>query len=81
MFDRLGELAQEHAELERTLADSAVHSDPERARALARRYGEISPVVETYHQWQETTMPVGLCVIRTAESVVLTLCPPGPEER
>ena len=28
-----------------------------------------------------TTMPVGTCVIRTAESVVLTLCPPGPLER
>src|SRR3712207_8012997 len=26
-------------------------------------------------------MPVGMWVIRTAESVVLTLCPPGPEER
>ena len=26
-------------------------------------------------------MPVGRCVIRTAESVVFTLCPPGPEER
>ena len=26
-------------------------------------------------------MPVGRCVIRTAESVVLTLWPPGPEER
>ena len=25
------------------------------------------------------TMPVGRCVIRTAESVVLTLCPPGPD--
>ena len=23
-------------------------------------------------------MPVGMCVMRTAESVVLTLCPPGP---
>ena len=23
-------------------------------------------------------MPVGRCVIRTAESVVFTLCPPGP---
>ena len=31
--------------------------------------------------WQETTIPVGRWVIRTAESVVLTLCPPGPEER
>ena len=31
--------------------------------------------------WQLTTMPVGRCVMRTAESVVLTLCPPGPEDR
>ena len=53
MFDRLGELAKEHADLERTLADSAVHADPDRARALSRRYGEISPVVEIYHQWQQ----------------------------
>ncbi len=26
-------------------------------------------------------MPVGMWVIRTAESVVLTLWPPGPDER
>jgi hypothetical protein len=26
-------------------------------------------------------MPLGRWVIRTAESVVLTLCPPGPEDR
>ena len=31
--------------------------------------------------WQLTTMPVGTCVIRTAESVVFTLWPPGPLER
>ena len=31
--------------------------------------------------WQETTIPVGRCVIRTAESVVLTDWPPGPDER
>ena len=29
----------------------------------------------------ETTRPVGMWVMRTAESVVLTDCPPGPEER
>jgi hypothetical protein len=28
-----------------------------------------------------TTMPVGRWVTRTAESVVLTDCPPGPVER
>ena len=54
MFDRLGELAQEHAELERVLADAAVHSDPDRARALSRRYGELSHAVDAYHQWQQT---------------------------
>ena len=53
MFDRLGELAEEHADLERILADSAVHADPDRARALSRRYGEISPVVEIYHRAYE----------------------------
>ncbi len=59
VFDRLGELAQEHAELERELADPAVHADPERARALSRRYGELSGVVETYHEWQQTVADEG----------------------
>ena len=31
--------------------------------------------------WQDTTMPLGRWVMRTAESVVLTHCPPGPDER
>ena len=31
--------------------------------------------------WQLTTMPVGRWVMRTAESVVFTDCPPGPDER
>ncbi len=55
MFDRLSELAAEHTELEHTLADPAVHADPDRARALSRRYGEISPVVEAYRAWQQTS--------------------------
>ncbi len=54
MFERLAELADEHARLERDLADPAVHSDPERARALGRRYGELSPIVAAYRQWQQT---------------------------
>ena len=31
--------------------------------------------------WHATTMPLGRCVIRTAESVVFTPWPPGPLER
>ena len=33
----------------------------------------------TSRSGRTTTVPVGRCVMRTAESVVLTLCPPGPE--
>ncbi len=53
MFDRLGELADEHAVLERDLADPAVHADPERARALGRRYAELTPVVHAYREWRQ----------------------------
>ena len=54
MFERLAELADEHARLEHELADPAVHADPERSRALGRRYGELTPIVTTYRLWQRT---------------------------
>ncbi len=55
MFERLAELASEHAALERELSDAAVHADPERARALGRRYGELSSIVHAYQEWEQTT--------------------------
>ncbi len=54
MFDRLSELAEEHARLEHDLAGAALHSDPERAKALGRRYSELTPVIEAYTRWQQT---------------------------
>ena len=54
MFERLAELADEHARLEHELADPAVHADPERSRALGRRYGELTPIVTAYRLWQRT---------------------------
>jgi len=45
VFERLAELAEEYARVERDLADAAVHSDPERSRALGRRYSELSPIM------------------------------------
>jgi peptide chain release factor 1 len=54
VFDRLGELADEHASLERDLADPGVHADPERARTLGRRYAELTPVTRAYREWQQT---------------------------
>ena len=52
MFDRLDELAAEYTALERDLADPAVHADPDRVRALGRRYGQLGPVVHAYREWQ-----------------------------
>src|SRR5579859_1580777 len=51
MLDRLADLATEHAQLERDLADPAVHADQDRARALGRRYSELTPIVAAYTQW------------------------------
>ena len=50
MFERLAELAEEYAQVERDLSDAAVHSDPERSRALGRRYGELTPVTAQYER-------------------------------
>jgi peptide chain release factor 1 len=43
-------LLAEHAELERQLADPAVHSDQTLARKLSRRYAELGPVAKTIHE-------------------------------
>jgi peptide chain release factor 1 len=51
MLERLADLAAEHAQLERDLADPAVHAEQDRARALAKRYSELTPIVQAYSQW------------------------------
>jgi peptide chain release factor 1 len=53
VFERLSELADEHARLERDLADATVHADQERAKTLGRRYGELTPIVTAYRDWQQ----------------------------
>jgi len=55
VFDRLSDLVSEHAELEHALADPAVHSDQEKARTLGRRYAELTPIVQAYREWQQTS--------------------------
>ena len=52
MFDQLDELVAEYAELERKLADPAIHADQGQARTLGRRYSELGPVVAAYKEWR-----------------------------
>ncbi|GAB2617642.1 peptide chain release factor 1 [Pseudactinotalea suaedae] len=42
----------EHADIERQLADPAVHGDQARARSLGRRYAELGGVVAAYRAWR-----------------------------
>ncbi|UNX53985.1 peptide chain release factor 1 [Georgenia sp. TF02-10] len=51
-FAQVEPLLAEHAELERALADPAVHADAGRARTLGRRYAELRRVVEAYQAWR-----------------------------
>jgi peptide chain release factor 1 len=51
-FQAVGALAAEHADVERRLADPAVHADPAVARRLGRRYAELGAVVRAYDEWR-----------------------------
>ena len=57
-------------ELYTTLGDGTEAALPE----LPVQYADFSC-------WQRTIRPEGMCMICTAESVVLTDWPPGPDER
>jgi peptide chain release factor 1 len=46
----LAALLAEYSDLERRLADPAVHADAGAARTLGRRYAQIGPVVRTSHE-------------------------------
>ncbi|MBP8534153.1 peptide chain release factor 1 [Streptomyces sp. MK37H] len=53
MFEAVEELIGEHADLEKRLADPAVHADQREARRLNKRYAELTPVVTTYRAWKQ----------------------------
>ncbi|MGQ0845774.1 MAG: peptide chain release factor 1 [Sporichthyaceae bacterium] len=53
MFEAVEVLLTEHAELERQMADPALHSDAGLARKLGRRYAELSPIVEAHRAWTQ----------------------------
>ncbi|MEZ5114747.1 MAG: peptide chain release factor 1 [Candidatus Nanopelagicales bacterium] len=52
MFEACEELEREFADLERLLADPAVHADQAEARRIGRRYASLRAVVGTYRDWR-----------------------------
>src|SRR5699024_11050761 len=51
-FGSVEPLLAEHAELERDLADPAIHADAGRAKRLGRRYAELSRIVAAVDAWR-----------------------------
>jgi peptide chain release factor 1 len=50
---RLAELLAEFDQLEKQLADPAIHADPARARSVGRRYAELTPIHKVAHELEQ----------------------------
>ncbi len=53
MFESVESLLAEHADLERRLADPAIHADQAAARKVGRRYAELGRVVAAHTAWRQ----------------------------
>ncbi|HEV7624396.1 MAG TPA: peptide chain release factor 1 [Amnibacterium sp.] len=52
-FASVAPLVAEHADLERQLADPALHADAGRARRVGRRYAELGQIVAAHTAWRQ----------------------------
>ncbi|MFI2237579.1 peptide chain release factor 1 [Streptomyces chrestomyceticus] len=59
MFEAVEELIGEHADLEKRLADPAVHADQREAKRLNKRYFELTPIITAYRAWKQTGDDIG----------------------
>jgi peptide chain release factor 1 len=59
VFEQVETLVEEQADLERRLADPAVHADQGEARRLGRRYAQLGPIVAAYRAWQRARDDLG----------------------
>ncbi|QKV92550.1 peptide chain release factor 1 [Streptomyces sp. NA02950] len=59
MFEAVEELIGEHADLEKRLADPAVHADQREAMRLNKRYAELTPILAVYRDWKRAGDDIG----------------------
>ena len=55
MLESASALVQEHADLEKQLADPTVFGDQDKVRKLNKRYAALAPTVAAYHAWHAAT--------------------------
>ena len=59
MFEAVHGLEQEHADLERRLAEPETHADPRLAKELNQRYAQLSRVLSAHRTWEGLDGDVG----------------------
>jgi peptide chain release factor 1 len=59
LLDAVSPLLQEHAELERRMAEPGLHADPALARKLGRRYAELGQLVEAHRELVASAADLG----------------------
>ena len=73
MFESAAPLRAEFSELERALADPAVHADLARARKVGRRYSELVPIVRALEEYSRLTDDLAVAKELAAEDPSLAL--------
>ncbi|MEX5294309.1 peptide chain release factor 1 [Kocuria sp. CPCC 205268] len=81
MPDPIQSLLDEHAELQRQLADPAVHAEQGKARRLGRRYAELNGIVEAHRRVQRLEEDLGAARELAAEEPEFAEEIPGLEEQ
>ena len=59
MLDSVQSILDEYSELERRLADPAVHGDQDLVRSLNKRYAALAPTVAAARSWQAAVDDLG----------------------
>ncbi|NHN56386.1 peptide chain release factor 1 [Calidifontibacter sp. DB0510] len=59
MLESAAAVVAEYADLERQLADPAIHSDPAALRRVNKRYAALGPTVAAYRAWEQARDDLG----------------------
>ncbi|MFL6109821.1 MAG: peptide chain release factor 1 [Catenulispora sp.] len=81
MFEVIDDLLAEYAELGTKLSDPSVHADADVARKLGKRYAELGPIAETYHEHQRVSGDIAAARELAVEDPVFGEEIPELEER
>jgi peptide chain release factor 1 len=59
VLDSVQSILDEYSELERRLADPAIHTDQDLVRTLNKRYAALAPTVAAARSWQAAADDLG----------------------